>query len=106
VGERPKACGPGDPADDHCGDYRNDVAYDPAHRLVPAVIPGARAEENGGAIVAEFEELTPEHRPLKIDFASRYSSWVCGAMLTEPSPTGPIAPSGPPTPHPRVPTMG
>jgi hypothetical protein len=55
VGKKQKNC---DPADDHRGDYRDYVAYDPEHRLVLVVIPGARAEENGRALVAEVEERT------------------------------------------------
>jgi hypothetical protein len=53
VPKKPKDCDPADPADDHHGDYWDFVAYDPEHRLVLAVIPGARTEENGAAIVAE-----------------------------------------------------
>jgi hypothetical protein len=55
VGKKQKDCDPADPADDHCGDYWDYVAYDPEHRLVLVVIPGARTEENGRAIVAEVE---------------------------------------------------
>ena len=47
VDKKQKNCDPADPADDHCGDYWDFVAYDPEHRLVLAVIPGARTEENG-----------------------------------------------------------
>jgi hypothetical protein len=52
VGQKPKHCDPADPADDHCGDYWDSVAYDPEPRLVLVVIPGARAEEDGQALVA------------------------------------------------------
>jgi hypothetical protein len=55
VGKKQKNCDPDDPADDHCGDYWDYVAYDPEHRLVLVVIPGARTEENGHALVAEVE---------------------------------------------------
>jgi IS1 family transposase len=53
VHTKQKNCDPTDPADDHHGDYWDFVAYDPEHRLVLAVIPGARTEENGAAIVEE-----------------------------------------------------
>lgn len=53
VHKKQKNCDPTDPADDHHGDYWDYVAYDPEHRLVLAVIPGARTEENGVAIVEE-----------------------------------------------------
>jgi hypothetical protein len=56
VYKKQKNCDPTDPADDHCGDYWDYVAYDPEHRLVLAVIPGARTEENGVAIVGEVAE--------------------------------------------------
>jgi IS1 family transposase len=58
VGKKQRNCDPADPADDHCGDYWDYVAYDPEHRLVLVVIPGARTEENGRALVAEVEERT------------------------------------------------
>jgi IS1 family transposase len=44
---------PDDPDDANCGDAWDFVAYDPEHRLVVAVIPGARTAENAEAIVAE-----------------------------------------------------
>ena len=37
---------PTNPDDDHCGDYWDHVAFDPEHKLVLAVVPGARTEEN------------------------------------------------------------
>ena len=55
VAKKQTNCDPDDPADDHCGDYWDFVAYDPEHRLVLAVIPGARTEENAEAIVGEAD---------------------------------------------------
>jgi IS1 family transposase len=46
VGKKQKNCDPADPADAQCGDYWDFVAFDPEHRLVLAVIPGARSIEN------------------------------------------------------------
>ncbi len=43
------------PDDDHRGDYWDHVAFDPEHKLVLAVIPGARSIENACAIVAEVK---------------------------------------------------
>jgi IS1 family transposase len=40
-----------DPDDAHRGDYWDHVAYDPEHKLVLEVIPGARSIENAEAIV-------------------------------------------------------
>ena len=56
MGKKQKNCDPTDPDDDHRGDYWDHVAYDPEHKLVLAVIPGARSEENACAIVAEVEK--------------------------------------------------
>ena len=56
MGKKQKNCDPTDPADDHCGDYWDHVAFDPEHKLVLAVVPGARTEENARAIVAEVKQ--------------------------------------------------
>jgi hypothetical protein len=45
VGKKQVHCNPPNPADDHKGDYWNQIAYDPEHRLVLAVIPGAEPGE-------------------------------------------------------------
>src|SRR5262249_13212041 len=44
---------PNDPDDDQCGDYWDFVAYDPEHRLVLVVVPGARSLENAELIVEQ-----------------------------------------------------
>jgi IS1 family transposase len=56
VGKKQKHCDPANPDDDHCGDYWDYVAFDPEHKLVLAVVPGARSEENAHAIVAQVKE--------------------------------------------------
>src|SRR3954463_12097391 len=56
VGKKQKNCDPTDPADAQKGDYWDHVAYDPEHRLVLAVIPGARTQENAEAITAEVKK--------------------------------------------------
>src|SRR4051795_2695566 len=63
VGKKQKNCDPNDPDDDQCGDYWDFVAFDPEHRLVLAVVPGARTAENAQAIVAEVKERTGEAPP-------------------------------------------
>ena len=45
VAKKQKNCDPLDPADDHKGDWWDHVALDPEHRLVLAVVPGARSLE-------------------------------------------------------------
>jgi hypothetical protein len=52
VNKKQKNCDPTNPDDDHCGDYWGYVAFDPEHKLVLAVIPGAQTQENACAIVA------------------------------------------------------
>ena len=51
MGKKQKSCDPNDPDDDQCGDYWDFVAYDPEHRLVLVVVPGARSIENARLIV-------------------------------------------------------
>jgi IS1 family transposase len=46
----------GRPRQDHKGDYWDHVAYDPEHRLVLAVVPGARTLENAEEVVAEVQD--------------------------------------------------
>jgi IS1 family transposase len=63
VFKKQKNCDPLDPADDHRGDWWDHVAYDPEHRLVLAVVPGARVTENAVEVVqqvADRTETTPE----------------------------------------------
>jgi IS1 family transposase len=56
VGKKQKNCDPTNPDDAHCGDYWDHVAFDPEHKLVLAVVPGARTEENARAIVTEVKQ--------------------------------------------------
>ncbi|HEU5117438.1 MAG TPA: hypothetical protein VFT74_12410 [Isosphaeraceae bacterium] len=56
VAKKQKNCDPNDPADENRGDYWDHVAFDPEHRLVLAVIPGARTIENAEAIVEEVKQ--------------------------------------------------
>jgi hypothetical protein len=75
VGKKQEHCDPGDPADAQKGDYWDHKGYDPEHRLVVCVVPGARDGENAEATVAEFRRRTggrpmdlitsDEHRPYK-----------------------------------------
>jgi hypothetical protein len=49
-------CDPADADDDHRGDYWDHVVFDPEHKLVLAVVPGARTEGNARAIVTEVKQ--------------------------------------------------
>lgn len=56
VGKKQKNCDANNPDDTNCGDAWDFVAYDPEHRLVLAVVPGARTAENAEAIVTEVKQ--------------------------------------------------
>ncbi len=58
VAKKEASCDRTDPADDHKGDYWDHVAFDPEHRLVVAVVPGARDVEGTEALVGEFRRRT------------------------------------------------
>src|SRR4051812_45677781 len=66
VAKKQKNCDPTDPADAHRGDYWDHVAYDPEHRLVLAVIPGARTRENAEAITAALKRRLGDVAPALI----------------------------------------
>ena len=57
-------CDPENPQDDHKGDYWDNVAFDPQHRLVLAVVPGARTIENIQAVVEEVKQRVDAQKPL------------------------------------------
>ena len=59
VAKKQANCDPTDPADDHKGDWWDFVAYDAEHRLVLAVVPGARSIENA-------EEIVQRRRPIEM----------------------------------------
>ena len=63
VGKKQKNCDPADPADDHKGDWWDHVAYDPEHKLVLAVVPGARVGECAQEIVAEVKDRLGDRPP-------------------------------------------
>jgi IS1 family transposase len=58
VAKKQAHCDPDDPADDQKGDWWDHVAYDAEHRLVLAVIPGARSIENAEEAVQEVSDRT------------------------------------------------
>jgi IS1 family transposase len=75
VAEKQENCDPLDPADEQKGDWWDHKGYDPEHRLVVCVVPGARNAENAEETVAQFKRRTggrdmnlitsDEHRPYK-----------------------------------------
>jgi hypothetical protein len=62
VGKEPKDCDPNDP-DDRCGEDWDLAAYDPEHRPVLAVVPGARTAEDAQALVEEVKQRVGEAPP-------------------------------------------
>jgi IS1 family transposase len=63
VAKKQKNCDPTNPADDHKGDWWDHVAYDPEHKLVLAVVPGARVSESVEEVVAEVKNRLDEQPP-------------------------------------------
>ena len=58
VAKKEAQCDRSDPQDDHKGDYWDHVAFDPQHRLVLDVVPGARTIENTELLVANARRRT------------------------------------------------
>jgi hypothetical protein len=75
VAKKQEHCDADDPADAQKGDWWDHKGYDPEHRLVVCVVPGARNSENAEETVAQFKRRTggrdmdlitsDEHRPYK-----------------------------------------
>ncbi len=63
VAKKQRNCDPTDPADDHKGDWWDHIAYDPEHKLVLAVVPGARVTESVEEVVAEIKDLLDDQPP-------------------------------------------
>ena len=64
-------CARNNPADVHRGDWWDHTAYDPEHRLVLCVVPGARDAENVEAVVADVKRRT-EGRPMRLITSDNY----------------------------------
>jgi IS1 family transposase len=88
VGKKQRNCDPNDPDDVNCGDAWDFVAYDPEHRLVLAVIPGARTVENAEAIVAEAKRRLGGKAPdlITTDELPAYKTAI-ETTFSEPMPT-------------------
>lgn len=65
VGKKQENCDPDDPADADLGEWWDHIAYDPEHRLVVCVEPGARVGESVEAVVEDFKRRT-EGRPMNL----------------------------------------
>lgn len=107
VAKKEAHCDRDDPADDHKGDYWDHVAFDPEHRLVVAVVPGARGAEETEALVSEFHRRT-EGRTMDLMTSDSYPVDETAILQTYgetvvPPPTG--KPGRPRSPY-RVPRPG
>jgi IS1 family transposase len=81
VAKKEKHCDRSDPADDHKGDYWDHVAFDPEHRLVVSVVPGARTLENTEAVVADFHRRT-EGRVMNLMTSDEYPAYASAILNT------------------------
>lgn len=90
VAKKQRHCDPTNPADDHHGDYWDHVAYDPEHRLVLAVIPGARSRANAEAITVAVKQRLGDAAPALIttDEAPAYEAAI-ETTFSEPIPPPP-----------------
>ncbi len=82
VGKKQANCDPTDPGDDHKGDYWDHVAFDPEHKLVLAVVPGARVAEGAEEVVAEAKGRLDERSPVLLtsDEYPVYETAIAGAF--------------------------
>ena len=92
VYQKQEHCDPADLAVALRGDWWDHTAYDPEHKLVLCVVPGARQAENVETVVAEVQQRT-EGRPLRLMTSDDYPAYkeailqVSGSEVTL-TPTG------------------
>jgi hypothetical protein len=92
VGKKQKNCDPADPDDDHLGDWWDHVAYDPEHKLVLAVVPGARVTESVEEVVGEVKDRL-DGRPPALATSDEYP--VYQTVIEEAFSRPVLAPQGP-----------
>jgi IS1 family transposase len=63
VGKKRANCDPTNPDDDHKGDWWDPVAFDPEHKLVLAVVPGARVTEDVEEVVTAVKDRLDNQPP-------------------------------------------
>ncbi len=93
VAKKQKNCDPTDPADDHKGDWWDHIAYDPEHRLVLAVVPGARAIENAEEVVAAVKGRTDSISP-RLMTSDEYPAYASAIEAAFGVPAGPTTGPG------------
>jgi hypothetical protein len=99
VYKKQENCDPDDPADANRGDYWDHVAFDPEHRLVVCVEPGARVGESVEAVIGDFKRRT-EGRPMRLITSDEHRPYE-GAILQAYGVEATATPSGRPVyaPH-------
>jgi IS1 family transposase len=95
VGKKQGNCDPADPDDDHKGDWWDHVAYDPEHKLVLAVVPGARVTESVVEVVDEVKDRL-DGRPPELATSDEYA--VYETVLEEAFSEPVVMPQEPPRP--------
>ena len=98
VGKKQKNCDPNNPDDAQCGDYWDFVAFDPEHRLVLAVVPGARTAENAEAIVEEVKQRLGGTAPALMT-SDELPAYATAIETTFSEPVSPPARRGPGRPR-------
>jgi IS1 family transposase len=74
VGKKQRNCDPADPDDDHRGDWWDHVAFDPEHKLVLAVVPGARVSESVAEVVTAVKDRL-DGRPPALMTSDEYPAY-------------------------------
>jgi hypothetical protein len=97
VAKKQKNCDPTNPDDDHKGDYWDHIALDPEHRLVLAVVPGARTIESAEELVTAVKQRLGDEPPRLItsDELPAYTTAIQTVFGT------PVEPELTPRPGPR-----
>lgn len=101
VAKKQANCDPEDLADDHKGDWWDHVVYDAEHRLVLAVVPGARSIENAEEAVREAHARTAGRTDVLFT-SDEYPAYET-AIARVYSVPGPPRPPGTPGRHPVLP---
>jgi hypothetical protein len=94
VAKKQAHCDPDDPADDHKGDWWDHVVYDAEHRLVLAVVPGARSIENAEEAIGEARDRTGEREDVLFT-SDEYPAYETAIGRVYGVPEGPKTPAGP-----------
>ena len=99
MGKKQKNCDPTNPADAHCGDSWDHIAYDPENRLVLSVEPGARVAESVEKLLDDVKKRTG-NRPMRLITSDEHRPYK-EAILRAYGEEATVTPSGLPVRAPR-----